>query len=74
MENHQCLMGKSTISMAIFNSYVRYPHVSIAIVDFPIKHGGSFQFVMVISRCHPRGIILDHRSNGDNLLIDWETR
>jgi hypothetical protein len=29
-----CLMGKSTISMAIFNSYVKLPEV-----DLPIKDG-----------------------------------
>ena len=28
MENHRCLMGKSTISMAMFNSYVSLPEGS----------------------------------------------
>ena len=37
------LMGKSTISIAIFNSYVlRKPEGMSPKMDFPIENGGSF--------------------------------
>ena len=53
------LMGKSTISMAIFNSYVKLPEGKwIEIVDFPIKNGGSFHsFMLVHQRLPTKSIV-----------------
>ena len=69
MENHHFSMGKSTISMVIFNSYVKLPEGNLC--KHPEKPAGGFKHEWImfhnILGCHPSHWLIFFRGVGIGL-------